>query len=814
MSSNATFGWSAGVVIGGITLTTLVCQFAGNAAPLPESTTHETHYVRRGVIQAPPPEYMAEIRHGLAACFSRDGLPTQAAMDDVNSMYFVWDRYNASTRWSTTASGSAGSQGDAATLLWSLVPDTVSIPSAISGEATSNSQLFSRMDTLFAGVGGRAVWVQQFIRVFARWQSLSGVNYSRVTVGGNDWDDGAVWSSSGAIGLRGDIRISMHPIDGVNGILAYNQFPGAGSGGNMVIDSSENWVSGSTGSTPFRFFRNTVAHEHGHGLGFSHVCPSNGTKLMEPFLSTSFDGPQQDDIRAVQRQYGDPFEPNNSVPTAAFLGTLGTSSGIGLGTTPTTVAGDTIVYPNVANAALLSIDANSEVDYWQFDTTANILATIVVTPIGSSYSDLNQDGSGSDGCTGGTGGTTNALAACNPVITLVNGPGSAGLALVDANAAGLSETLPTFLLSGSSTYNLKVSESDAPTESQLYKFTITVNGPTSVTASDAASSNTITLSWTNIPGATQYQVYRGTTTDFAAAAQIATPATNSFNDTGRPASTTYFYWVKATQTNGGFSSNQFVGGPEQGSTGVAPNTPPTANAGPDQTLRDTAGVGSLTVALSGSLSSDSDGTIGNYKWAEGVTTLANGASPTANVSLATGVHTITLTVTDNAAATGSDTVVVTITSNIAPVASAGPDQSVTDADNSGGELIGLSAVGSNDSDGTISSYIWSESVTQIASGLSPSILFSVGIHTVTLTVTDNEGRTGTDTVVITVTAPPSCPADFNDDTSVDFFDYDDFVTCFEGGVCPPGKTADFNNDTSVDFFDYDEFVQAFELGCG
>jgi|CXWL01.1.fsa_nt_gi hypothetical protein len=58
-----------------------------------------------------------------------------------------------------------------------------------------------------------------------------------------------------------------------------------------------------------------------------------------------------------------------------------------------------------------------------------------------------------------------------------------------------------------------------------------------------------------------------------------------------------------------------------------------------------------------------------------------------------------------------------------------------------------------------------------------------------------------------------CPADFNGDGSVDFFDYDDFVTCFEGGACPPGRSADFNGDGSVDFFDYDDFVIAFETPC-
>ncbi len=62
-------------------------------------------------------------------------------------------------------------------------------------------------------------------------------------------------------------------------------------------------------------------------------------------------------------------------------------------------------------------------------------------------------------------------------------------------------------------------------------------------------------------------------------------------------------------------------------------------------------------------------------------------------------------------------------------------------------------------------------------------------------------------------ANPPCAADFNNDGFVDFFDFDDFVACFEGGACPPGKSADFNGDGFADFFDYDDFVAAFESGC-
>lgn len=64
-----------------------------------------------------------------------------------------------------------------------------------------------------------------------------------------------------------------------------------------------------------------------------------------------------------------------------------------------------------------------------------------------------------------------------------------------------------------------------------------------------------------------------------------------------------------------------------------------------------------------------------------------------------------------------------------------------------------------------------------------------------------------------VTSTPVCAADFNRDCFVDFFDYDDYVRCFEGDGCPAGRTADFNGDGFADFFDYDAFVAAFEVGC-
>jgi hypothetical protein len=67
--------------------------------------------------------------------------------------------------------------------------------------------------------------------------------------------------------------------------------------------------------------------------------------------------------------------------------------------------------------------------------------------------------------------------------------------------------------------------------------------------------------------------------------------------------------------------------------------------------------------------------------------------------------------------------------------------------------------------------------------------------------------------LFTNTGTLPCPVDFNGDGFLDFFDYDEYVNCFETSICPPNRDADFNGDEFVDFFDYDAFVEAFETGC-
>ncbi len=79
-------------------------------------------------------------------------------------------------------------------------------------------------------------------------------------------------------------------------------------------------------------------------------------------------------------------------------------------------------------------------------------------------------------------------------------------------------------------------------------------------------------------------------------------------------------------------------------------------------------------------------------------------------------------------------------------------------------------------------------------------------------VVDSTVEAGVDSVRVIEFGCVTCAPDFNGDGFLDFFDYSDYVACFEGS-CPPGKSADFNGDGFADFFDYSDFVTAFEAGC-
>jgi hypothetical protein len=116
---------------------------------------------------------------------------------------------------------------------------------------------------------------------------------------------------------------------------------------------------------------------------------------------------------------------------------------------------------------------------------------------------------------------------------------------------------------------------------------------------------------------------------------------------------------------------------------------------------------------------------------------------------------------------------------------------------------------------TTGSGVWAD----LTNGASPGLGTVSGAQSPDLAITglasSAEGRfrcaftNGCGTVVSAPAELAFCPADFNRDGFLDFFDYDDFVEAFESG----DTRADFNRDGFLDFFDYDAFVLAFESGC-
>ncbi len=229
-------------------------------------------------------------------CFAPGtNLKTVRAFESANSQLQF---FRASNYWSSTSAG-AHAAGATMTLRWSIVPDGTTLPNG-AGETTAPSNLKARLNQIY---GNETTWRALFRQVFARYSALSGITYLEETN-----DDGVPITDTntnlGVAGVRGDVRIGGHHIDGNSGILAYNYFP---NNGDMVIDTNDTFYNNTSSSS--LGFRNVLAHEHGHGLGFAHVCPTNQTKLMEPFVSYQFDGPQADDLQNLQRGYSDPTNP-------------------------------------------------------------------------------------------------------------------------------------------------------------------------------------------------------------------------------------------------------------------------------------------------------------------------------------------------------------------------------------------------------------------------------------------------------------------------------------------------------------------------
>jgi uncharacterized repeat protein (TIGR01451 family) len=188
------------------------------------------------------------------------------------------------------------------------------------------------------------------------------------------------------------------------------------------------------------------------------------------------------------------------------------------------------------------------------------------------------------------------------------------------------------------------------------------------------------------------------------------------------------------------------------------NTPPVANAGADQTIE--CGGGLTSVTLDGTASTDPDGDTLTYQWREGVTVL--GTTAMLNTSLAFGLHTITLKVTDPSGDFSEDTVSVNIVDTTDPMITAPPNVSV----NTGPSASSCGVVISNATLGNaMASDGCSASVTVTRMGVPAGNNFPVGTTIVTYTADDGHGHTKNafQSVTVTDNTPPviSVPANIN-----------------------------------------------------
>ena len=333
--------------------------------------------------------------------------------------------------------------------------------------------------------------------------------------------------------------------------------------------------------------------------------------------------------------------------------------------------------------------------------------------------------------------------------TKISGPSS--YTIVNANSPN---TNITGLVQGTYQFQLKVTDNKGATGTDIIQVIVNAAGnipPVANAGSDQIITlpvNTITLSgsgsdadgtvasymWTQISGPSGYNIVN---------------ANSPFTDVSGLVEGIYQFELEVTDNNGATGTDII-----QVTVNPAVNIPPVANAGLDQTI--TLPINTITLSGTGS---DVDGTVVGHTWTQisgpSGYNIVNANLPGTDVTgLVQGVYQFELEVTDDDGATSVDTIQVTVyaATNISPIANAGSDQIITLPVNT----ITLSGSGS-DADGTVADYTWTQisgpSGYNIVNANSPGTDVTglvQGVYQFELEVTDNNGATGTDTVLVTV----------------------------------------------------------------
>ncbi len=182
----------------------------------------------------------------------------------------------------------------------------------------------------------------------------------------------------------------------------------------------------------------------------------------------------------------------------------------------------------------------------------------------------------------------------------------------------------------------------------------------------------------------------------------------------------------------------------------AGNTPPNAVI-----TSPSSGLVNQSLNFSGLSSSDTTGTIQSYAWNFGDGQSGSGVNVSHSYTSA-GNKTVTLTVSDSCGVQGQMTRTIVISNpdpcveNQSPVAQASANPASANIN----QAISFSALGSNDPNGSITSYAWNFGDGSSGSGLNASHTYaSAGTFNVILTVTDNCGATAAKTISVSITNP-------------------------------------------------------------
>jgi hypothetical protein len=361
-------------------------------------------------------------------------------------------------RWSGStaiAPTNGHATGNALTLTWGFVRDGTSI-------SGGTSNLIAQFDSTFgAGPGGNDLsqrpWWTHFNNAYNRLGAVSGLSFQY-----ENNDDGVASNaanSSGSLGVRADLRIGGRNIDGASGTLAFNFFPNSG---DMVIDTADMANFNQSGNS-FRFLRNTLMHEAGHGLGCAHCESTSNSMLMEPFINTSFDGPQLHDIMMLHRGYGDKNEKTNAGNGNDTQANATLLAALNVGQTAS-VGNDASTFTVAANATdFVSIDDQSDIDFYSVVLNQAGTLNINLDVLGATYQVGNQ---------GGTQFSFNSTQRSDLTLALLDSGGSV-LQTVNATGLGGNEFVTQVLNAG--TYGIRITGADNADalvqDTQFYRLT-------------------------------------------------------------------------------------------------------------------------------------------------------------------------------------------------------------------------------------------------------------------------------------------------------------------------------------------------------